>query len=347
MWGISYPGFYTAAGMIDAHPAFKAASPQAPVTDWFTGDDWHHNGAFQLPHAFNFLASFGHPRPEPTKKTAGAIRSRHTRRLRVLPPAGAALQRQRPLFQERRAVLERDHAARDVRRVLAGAEPAPAPEEHQAGRHDGRRLVRRRKPLRCARDLQERRGQQPRRDQRPGDGPLAPRRLEPVRRSQARPDLVLLQDRRVLSREDRVSLLPVLPERKGLAELSRRPGSSRRGPTSGGRSTSGPREPRGDDRSICEPSGGLAFEPPGRHERARPFDEYTSDPAHPVEYIDQIEIRHDGRLHDPGPAVRVAPARRAGLPERAAAKRRDDRRTDRGPSCSSRPPEPTPTGSSS
>jgi uncharacterized protein len=68
IWGISYPGFYTAAGMIDAHPALKAASPQAPVTDWFTGDDWHHNGAFLLPHAFNFLATFGHPRPEPTKK---------------------------------------------------------------------------------------------------------------------------------------------------------------------------------------------------------------------------------------------------------------------------------------
>ncbi len=63
MWGISYPGFYTAAGMIDAHPALKAASPQAPVTDWFTGDDWHHNGAFFLPHAFSFLASNGHPRP--------------------------------------------------------------------------------------------------------------------------------------------------------------------------------------------------------------------------------------------------------------------------------------------
>lgn len=67
MWGISYPGFYTAAGMIDAHPALKAASPQAPVTDWFTGDDWHHNGALLLPHAFNFLAAFGHPRPAPTK----------------------------------------------------------------------------------------------------------------------------------------------------------------------------------------------------------------------------------------------------------------------------------------
>jgi putative CocE/NonD family hydrolase len=68
MWGISYPGFYTAAGMIDAHPALKAASPQAPVTDWFIGDDWHHNGALFLPHMFNFMARFDRPRPEPTKK---------------------------------------------------------------------------------------------------------------------------------------------------------------------------------------------------------------------------------------------------------------------------------------
>ena len=66
-WGISYPGFYTAAGLVDAHPALKAASPQAPVTDWFVGDDFHRNGVFWLPHAFNFLAVFGHPRPEPTK----------------------------------------------------------------------------------------------------------------------------------------------------------------------------------------------------------------------------------------------------------------------------------------
>ena len=67
-WGISYPGFYTAAGMIDAHPALKAVSPQAPIVDWFVGDDWHHNGALMLPHAFNFMANFGKPRPEPIKK---------------------------------------------------------------------------------------------------------------------------------------------------------------------------------------------------------------------------------------------------------------------------------------
>jgi putative CocE/NonD family hydrolase len=68
MTGISYPGFYTSAGMIDAHPALVACSPQAPIADWFVGDDWHHNGALQLPHVFNFMAVFGHPRPEPTKK---------------------------------------------------------------------------------------------------------------------------------------------------------------------------------------------------------------------------------------------------------------------------------------
>lgn len=54
--GISYGGFYAAAGMIDAHPALKAVSPQAPQADWFAGDDVHHNGAFLLASAFNFFS---------------------------------------------------------------------------------------------------------------------------------------------------------------------------------------------------------------------------------------------------------------------------------------------------
>lgn len=66
IWGISYPGFYAAAAIPDAHPALKAASPQAPVTDWWIGDDFHHNGAFFLLDAFIFLYSFGKPRPQPT-----------------------------------------------------------------------------------------------------------------------------------------------------------------------------------------------------------------------------------------------------------------------------------------
>lgn len=61
MHGISYPGFYAAAGLIDAHPALKAVSPQAPIADWFF-DDFHHHGAFFLPHAFGFMSSFCRPR---------------------------------------------------------------------------------------------------------------------------------------------------------------------------------------------------------------------------------------------------------------------------------------------
>lgn len=63
MIGISYPGFYAAMGMIDAHPALKAVSPQAPIGDWYLGDDFHHNGALMLVDAFNFFSSFGKPRP--------------------------------------------------------------------------------------------------------------------------------------------------------------------------------------------------------------------------------------------------------------------------------------------
>ncbi|HWV72013.1 MAG TPA: CocE/NonD family hydrolase [Pseudosphingobacterium sp.] len=65
IYGISYPGFYSTAALPGAHPALKAASPQAPVTDWFRGDDFHHNGAFFLTDAFSFYSSFGVPRPKP------------------------------------------------------------------------------------------------------------------------------------------------------------------------------------------------------------------------------------------------------------------------------------------
>lgn len=70
MWGISYPGFYTSMGLLGAHPALRAASPQAPIADWFIGDDWHHNGTTFLAHTVNFFISFGLPRPQPTTEWA-------------------------------------------------------------------------------------------------------------------------------------------------------------------------------------------------------------------------------------------------------------------------------------
>ena len=58
IWGISYPGFFTSASMIDSHPALKAASPQAPMTNLFMGDDAYHGGAFMLAANFGFYSSF-------------------------------------------------------------------------------------------------------------------------------------------------------------------------------------------------------------------------------------------------------------------------------------------------
>lgn len=58
IWGNSYLGFYTSAGIIDSHPAIKAAMPSAPIADWYF-DDMHHHGAFSLNLTFNFFSTFG------------------------------------------------------------------------------------------------------------------------------------------------------------------------------------------------------------------------------------------------------------------------------------------------
>ena len=66
VFGISYPGFYSTMAALSNHPALKAVSPQAPVTDWFQGDDFHHNGVLMIMDGFDFYSGFGKPRPKPT-----------------------------------------------------------------------------------------------------------------------------------------------------------------------------------------------------------------------------------------------------------------------------------------
>ncbi len=63
-WGISYPGHYATISAIDAHPALKAASPQACIGDFFF-DDFHHNGAFMLSY-FRAISLFGTYKDTPT-----------------------------------------------------------------------------------------------------------------------------------------------------------------------------------------------------------------------------------------------------------------------------------------
>ncbi|MCO6497290.1 MAG: CocE/NonD family hydrolase [Chitinophagaceae bacterium] len=70
--GTSYPGFYSTEAALSEHPALVAASPQAPVTDWFMGDDFHHKGVFFVMDGFSFYPRFGTPHPVPsTTYTSG------------------------------------------------------------------------------------------------------------------------------------------------------------------------------------------------------------------------------------------------------------------------------------
>jgi hypothetical protein len=72
MWGISYPGWQTVMGAIDAHPAMKAVSPQASPSDMFIGDDFHHNGAFRFMYTFHWLASNAATRAGPSAERQSA-----------------------------------------------------------------------------------------------------------------------------------------------------------------------------------------------------------------------------------------------------------------------------------
>ena len=65
-WGISYPGFYTAAGILSNHPALKASSPQAPISDFFF-DDFHHNGVLLESYFFTYPV-FGVQKTDTTAK---------------------------------------------------------------------------------------------------------------------------------------------------------------------------------------------------------------------------------------------------------------------------------------
>ena len=101
--------------MIDAHPALKAASPQAPLVDWFLGDDVHHNGAFFLHQSFNFDADLRRAPARADHQAQPRVRPRHARRLRLLPQAGPAARADEVYFKGKRAFWneEMDHGNYD------------------------------------------------------------------------------------------------------------------------------------------------------------------------------------------------------------------------------------------
>jgi uncharacterized protein len=67
-WGISWNGWEVSQGMIDAHPALKASSPQAPPQDQFLGDDYHSGGAYQMMYGFNWMSTNARARVAPNER---------------------------------------------------------------------------------------------------------------------------------------------------------------------------------------------------------------------------------------------------------------------------------------
>ena len=90
MMGISYPGFYTAAGMIDSHPAPLRASLQALISDWFVGDDFHHNGVLSSTIHFRFSTASIRSSSDPLHDSTTPFDFQYARRLRVLSSHGPA-----------------------------------------------------------------------------------------------------------------------------------------------------------------------------------------------------------------------------------------------------------------
>lgn len=90
-WGISYSGWQTLMGMVDAHPALVASSPQASPSDMFVGDDWHHNGAFRIMYAFSWLSRNARRREAPRTEAAAPFDYGTPSGYRFFLDAGTAL----------------------------------------------------------------------------------------------------------------------------------------------------------------------------------------------------------------------------------------------------------------
>jgi len=69
--GVSYPGFLAMMAGIDAHPAVKAISPQAPMTDVWMGDDFFHNGAFRETYGFDYVQELEKQKTTKTVESTG------------------------------------------------------------------------------------------------------------------------------------------------------------------------------------------------------------------------------------------------------------------------------------
>ena len=134
MSGISYPGFYASAALPNAHPALKAVSPQAPVTDEFMGDDARHKGAFFLLDNFDFTNYFDVPRPKPVATYEPLFKFEPKDAYRFFLELGPIKNANGPQYFNNRARIWNEYQqhetydaywqARNIRTALTGVKPA-------------------------------------------------------------------------------------------------------------------------------------------------------------------------------------------------------------------------------
>ena len=134
MMGISYPGFYASAALPSAHPALKAVSPQAPVTDEFIGDDARHKGAFFLLDNFEFTNYFDSPRPQPTTKYEPLFKFETKDAYKFFLELGPVKNANKPAYFNNRARIWNEYMQhetydtywqeRNIRTALTGVKPA-------------------------------------------------------------------------------------------------------------------------------------------------------------------------------------------------------------------------------
>ena len=288
MMGISYPGFYTAAGMIDSHPALKCASPQAPIADWFIGDDFHHNGAFYLADNFGFFSNFGQKLDDPTREQPKRFDFKtpdgYDFYLKLGPLANAdklyfkgKIEFWDDLMQH--GTYDEFWQARNLRPHLKNIKAAVMT---VGGWYDAEDLF---GTLAIYRAVER---NNPGTTNRARDGTVGARRLVGRRRRSSGQCQFLRQDGRVLSRTDRAAVSQALSQGRSASSTCPRPMSSRPARPNGGATTPGRRGTLASKRSISGPADVYRSNRPADDDI--PYDEYVSDPAKPVPASSNIAI---------------------------------------------------------
>ncbi len=182
--GISYPGWLAAMAGINPHPAVKAVSPQAPMTDTWMGDDFFHQGAFRQSYGFEYATDLELSKDESVPLPIDRYDTYD------FYLAHSPLSKLTDLLAGRVPDLDQLRRASRLRRLLEGAFAANLPDPAERTDAHGWRVVGPGRLLRRDQDLRDTRAARQRWQKLRRARPLESRQLEPRQGRQARQHLV-------------------------------------------------------------------------------------------------------------------------------------------------------------